>query len=133
MKDFAKPLKHSLDLIVSTRDVAASFDLAPYLSMLWVGSSLISVGLPDEPLPQFKPAAFMPNSSKLGGSHIGSKKEAMEMLELAAKKGVKPWIETMPMSRAKEAVEGVKDNKVRYRYVLVQDIIPGAATAGTAA
>lgn len=28
----------------------------------------------------------------------------------------------MPMANAKEAVEGVKTNKVRYRYVLTQDL-----------
>jgi alcohol dehydrogenase (NADP+) len=34
---------------------------------------------------------FMGNACFFGGSKIGSKKEAMEMLDLAARKGIKPW------------------------------------------
>ncbi|KAH9430994.1 hypothetical protein MCOR02_008308 [Pyricularia oryzae] len=42
------------------------------------------------------------------------------MLKLAAEKNVKPWVETIDVSEegCKKAVEGVKDNKVRYRYTL---------------
>jgi alcohol dehydrogenase (NADP+) len=45
------------------------------------------------------------------------------MLDLAAKKGIKPWIEVLPMKDVKKAVEGVKNNKVKYRYVLKQDLV----------
>ncbi|KAF8311287.1 NADPH-dependent alcohol dehydrogenase [Clavulina sp. PMI_390] len=126
-EDFEKPLSQALDLIISTRDVAEGFDLPKYLSMLWIHGSFISVGLPDTHFPSLSPFTFNPNGSKLGGSHIGSKKEALEMLDLAAKRKdvVDPWIETMPMSKASEAVRGVKDGKVRYRYVLVQDLVRG--------
>ena len=44
------------------------------------------------------------------------------MLDLAAKKGIKPWIEELPMKDCKTAVEGVKNGKARYRYVLTQDL-----------
>jgi D-arabinose 1-dehydrogenase-like Zn-dependent alcohol dehydrogenase len=30
----------------------------------------------------------------------------------------------MPMSKVKEAVEGMKEGKPKYRYVLVQDFVP---------
>jgi len=58
----------------------------------------------------------------LGGSHIGSKKEAIEMFNLAVEKGIKSWIELMPMSKCGEAVKSVKDGRVRYRHVLQVDI-----------
>lgn len=32
-------------------------------------------------------------------------------------------IEEMPMSKASEAVQGVKNNKAKYRYVLTQDLV----------
>ncbi|PCH43607.1 GroES-like protein [Wolfiporia cocos MD-104 SS10] len=124
-KDFAKPLAHTLDLIVSTVDVFKSdMPLGDYLSMLFVHGTFITVGIPDadNPLPQLHPFNFAGNGCVLGGSHVGSKKECLEMLELARKKNVRPWIETMPMKDAKRALEGLKSNKVRYRYVLVQDI-----------
>ena len=45
------------------------------------------------------------------------------MLKLAAEKGVKPIIdEILPMSEAAKAVEKVKNNEVRYRFVLKQDL-----------
>ena len=44
------------------------------------------------------------------------------MLDIAAKKGVKPWIEELPMKNCKKAVEGVHTGKARYRYVLTQDL-----------
>jgi alcohol dehydrogenase (NADP+) len=46
------------------------------------------------------------------------------MLDIAANKGIKPIInDILPMSRAAEAIEAVKTNKVRYRYVLKQDLV----------
>lgn len=42
------------------------------------------------------------------------------MLDLAAKQGIKSWIEKVPISKegCAKVVNGVADNKVRYRYVL---------------
>lgn len=45
------------------------------------------------------------------------------MLALAVEKNVRPIIdEILPMKEAGKAIEGVKTNKVRYRYVLKADI-----------
>jgi len=45
------------------------------------------------------------------------------MLKLAAEKGIKPILdEILPMSKAGDAVEKVKNNSVRYRFVLKQDL-----------
>ncbi|KZT30366.1 NADPH-dependent alcohol dehydrogenase [Neolentinus lepideus HHB14362 ss-1] len=119
---FAKDLAQTLDLIVSTRDVAEGMPLQQYLSMLWVHGRFVTVGLPDKPLPQLSPFDFNPNGCYLGSTHIGSKKEAIEMLQLAADKNIKPWIEELPMKEAKQAVERLKRNDVRYRFVLTQDL-----------
>lgn len=52
-------------------------------------------------------------------THISSN----AMLKLAAEKGIKPILdEILPMAECAKAVEGVKTNKVRYRYVLKQDL-----------
>lgn len=46
-----------------------------------------------------------------------------QMLKLAAEKGVRPIIDqVLPMSQAGKAIEAVKNNKVRYRFVLKQDL-----------
>ncbi len=45
------------------------------------------------------------------------------MLKLASEKGVRPIIgEVFSMKDAAKAIKGVKDNSVRYRYVLKQDL-----------
>ncbi|EJD05564.1 GroES-like protein [Fomitiporia mediterranea MF3/22] len=119
---FQEKCKMSLDLIVSTRDEASDYPLTEYLSMLDMHGKFISVGLPDAPLPATGAFAFAGNGCFFGGSHIGSKKEALAMLSLADKKGIKPWIEEFSMKDVKKAVEGVHKNNVRYRYVLKQDI-----------
>ena len=126
VQDFAKPLAHTLDLIISTADIVnGSLPINDYLSTLWVHGAFITVGLPDatSPLPTLHPMqAFAGNGCLLGGSHVGSKKECLEMLELARTKNVRPWIETLPMREAGKALENVKTNKARYRYILIQDI-----------
>jgi len=40
------------------------------------------------------------------------------MLNLAVKKGVKAYIEMLPMKEAGKALRSVKENDVRYRHVL---------------
>ncbi|EED77109.1 predicted protein [Postia placenta Mad-698-R] len=123
--DYHKPLARTLDLLVSTRDVFnPEMSLDAYLSMLYVHGKFITVGIPDanNPLPAIHPFSLAPNGCMIGGSAIGSKKECLEMLELARSKGVQPWIEEIPMHDVKKALEGLKQNKVRYRYVLTQDI-----------
>ena len=125
MQDFSKDLTRTLDILLSTRDVFGdSTPLGEYLSMLYVHGRFVTVGIPDvdDTLPPIHSFDLVPNGCLLGGSKIGSKKECLEMLELARSKNVRPWIETMPMKQAKKAVEGLHENRVRYRYVLVQDL-----------
>ena len=92
--------------------------------MLYVHGKLINVGIPDKdkPLPSMHAFDLVPNGCYIGGSAIGSKKECMEMLKLAADKGIKPWIEELPMKEVRKALDGMGNNRVKYRYVLTQDL-----------
>jgi uncharacterized zinc-type alcohol dehydrogenase-like protein len=54
----------------------------------------------------------------ISGSPIGSPYQLREMLDVAARHGVKATTELFPMAKANEAIEKVKKNKVRYRAVL---------------
>ena len=125
MQDFSKDLTRTLDILLSTRDVFGdSTPLGEYLSMLYVHGRFVTVGIPDvdDTLPPIHSFDLVPNGCLLGGSKIGSKKECLEMLELARSKGVKPWIEELPMREVGKALQNLKDNKVRYRYVVKQDL-----------
>jgi len=119
-KDWAKPLAFTFDFILNAADMTNEFNIQEYMSTLAVNGEFHNVGLPDEPLPEMKAFDFAPNGSKMGGSHIGSKKEAQEMLKLASEKGIHPMIETIDISEAgcSEAVNKVKKNEVRYRITL---------------
>ncbi|RDW89185.1 GroES-like protein [Coleophoma cylindrospora] len=119
-KDWAEPLAFTFNFILNAADMTNEFDLATYMSTLAVNGEFHNVGLPDKPLPQMMAQDFAPNGSKICGSHIGSRKECLEMLKLAADKKLKPMIETIDISEqgCKEAVEKVKVNDVRFRVTL---------------
>lgn len=74
-----------------------------------------------EPPPHSADRSFL---FSFAGSHIGSKQEAIKMLNLAAEKNIKPWIEVMDMKECPTAIQRVEKNDVRYRFVLRQDIEP---------
>jgi alcohol dehydrogenase (NADP+) len=52
---------------------------------------------------------------------IGPPGDIREMLQLAADKQIKPWVQTRPMSDANQAVIDMENGKARYRYVLVNE------------
>ena len=108
---------NSLDLIVSTIN-SPKLPLMDYLGLLDIGGTFIQVGAPEDMIPAFSAFALIFKRVKIGGSLIGSRKEIREMLELADKKGVKPWIETRPMSDANKALVDFNAGFPRYRYVL---------------
>ncbi|MCJ1241125.1 hypothetical protein MMC14_009129 [Varicellaria rhodocarpa] len=120
-KDWAKKWAFTFDFILNTADMTHTFNLQEYMSTLAVNGTFHNVGLPDEPLPKMMAQDFAPNGANIGGSHIGSRPEMIQMLDLAAKNRIEPYIETVDISEAgcKEAVERVKTNKVRYRFTLV--------------
>lgn len=111
------------DFILSCAD-ANAIPLSDFLSFMKVHGKVTTVGLPDaDQMFEMNAMGLAENGAAFGGSHIGSKKEIIELLDIAAKHDIKPWIhEILPMSRAGEAIEAVKTNKVRYRYVLKQDL-----------
>lgn len=43
------------------------------------------------------------------------------MLQLAADKKLKPWVEERPMKEANQAIIDMDKGKARYRYVLVNE------------
>ena len=116
-EDWATPNSRSLDLIVCT-SFAKDMPLDVYLSMLDIGGTLVYVGIPESDLPSLPPTLMIGNNSALRGSNTGSRKEVLEMLDLAVKTDVRSWIETLPMSRCQDAIEKQEAGQSRYRIVL---------------
>ncbi|KAF1968975.1 GroES-like protein [Bimuria novae-zelandiae CBS 107.79] len=110
----------SLDLIVSTVS-SPDMPLSSYLRLLRTNGSFIQVGAPEGDLPPIAAFALIAKGCKIGGSQIGSPKDIEEMLQFAAEKGIKPWIQQLSMKEANQAVVDFEEGKARYRYVLVNE------------
>ena len=55
------------------------------------------------------------------GSFIGNRATMREMLSFAQAHSIKPQVELMPMAQINEAILKVRQNKARYRIVLIND------------
>ncbi|KAK9242516.1 chaperonin 10-like protein [Lipomyces tetrasporus] len=108
----------TLDLIVCTAN-DTSIPMSQYLTLLKVGGTLVQVGAPEGGLQNFDLFPLLFNNTSLTGSLIGGRQEIKNMLELAAKKTIKSWVEARPMSAVNEVLQLMEDGKARYRYVLV--------------
>lgn len=110
-----KALAGSLDLIIST--VNADQDWSAFLSALRPEGVLCLVGAPARPL-QVPGSLLIVSARALSGSNTGSPLALAEMLDVAARHGVKTQTERFPMTRVNEAVAKVRKGAVRYRAVL---------------
>ncbi|KAM0335114.1 hypothetical protein ACHAQA_000150 [Verticillium albo-atrum] len=121
-KNWAEPWAFHFDFVLNCTDAADKFDLPTYLSILNIGGEFHMVGLGDAPLPSIPAGAFAGNAAKLTGSHIGNRQEMQAMLKLAGEKNITPMVEKLPLGGEglKEAVERVKNNKVRYRFTMTE-------------
>lgn len=119
-KDWNVPHEMTFDLIVSTANSTEGFDLGAYLSLLDVHAKYVSVGLPEGSGMPLRSQDLLSNGCLIGASHLGSRKEVLQMLDLAAEKGIKSWVEEIPISAEglKEALTRLKKNDIKYRFTL---------------
>lgn len=110
-----KEMIGSQDFILNTAN--ADQDWSVYLQALRPTGALCMVGVPPSPLtvPVFP---LISGRKVISGSPTGSPFLLREMVDVAARHGVKAKTELFPMAKANEAIEKVKRNKVRYRAVL---------------
>ncbi|KAH9886782.1 NADP-dependent alcohol dehydrogenase C [Xylariomycetidae sp. FL2044] len=117
-KDWAKKNARSVDMIISTVS-SAKMPLTEYLGLLKVRGTLIQVGAPDGgELPPVNAFTLIGNGVRIGGSATGAPWEIREMLQLAADKKIKPWVQKRPLKEANKAIVDMEAGKARYRYVL---------------
>lgn len=119
-KDWNGPHEMTFDLIVNTANSMEGFDLNAYVSMLDVHGKFVSVGLPEGEGVEVRSQNLLSNGCFIGASHLGSRRETMEMLQMAADKGIKTWVEEKPISEAalKEIMQRMKKSDVRYRFCM---------------
>jgi uncharacterized zinc-type alcohol dehydrogenase-like protein len=110
----------SLDLLLCTAN--GRFDWDPFLNILKKNGRLVLVGFPDV---AFNSTDLVAHQLSISGSFIGSRARMREMLSFAQAHGITPVVERMPLAQVNEAIQRVRENKARYRIVLVNDS-PGA-------
>ncbi len=110
-----KEVAGTQDFILNTAN--ADQDWGVYIQSLRPTGTLCFVGVPPSPV-SVHAFPLISGIRSITGSPIGSPHQLREMLDVAARHGVKAQTEPFAMAKANEAIEKVKKNKVRYRAVL---------------
>ncbi len=110
-----KKVAGSFDLLLST--VSADQDWQGYVNALRPKGTLCVVGASPSAIP-ISAGSLIVGQRVVSGSPTGSPRDLHEMLDVAARHGVKAITERFSMAKANDAVAKVKKNQVRYRAVL---------------
>ncbi|HEU5340081.1 NAD(P)-dependent alcohol dehydrogenase [Edaphobacter sp.] len=110
-----KKVAGSFDFLLST--VSADQDWQGYVGALKPKGMFCLVGAATSPI-QVQGFSLLGGQKSISGSPTGSPRDLYEMLDVAARHGVKAITERFAMAKANDAVAKVKKNKVRYRAVL---------------
>lgn len=110
-----KKVAGSFDLLLST--VSADQDWQAYVNALRPKGMLCIVGVGPSPI-QVQGPSLISAQKAISGGNTGSPRDLYEMLDVAARHGVKAITERFAMAKANDAVAKVKKNQVRYRAVL---------------
>lgn len=115
-EDAMKEYENRFDFMLCT--IPESFDINPYISLLGIRGSLITVGLLGPykaPVNNMELAKF---DRSIGGSMIGGVAETQEVLDFCAEHQILPHVQLIPIQDVNEAFEQIKDEDVRFRYVI---------------
>ena len=104
----------SLDLIICTVS-SPRMPLHFYLGLLSPKGRFCQVGIPEQPLDAMP---LVLNGSSISFSDSASPGNIREMLELAARKGIKAWTNVRGMEEVNEVLREMEGGKARFRYVL---------------
>jgi alcohol/geraniol dehydrogenase (NADP+) len=108
-------LAGSLDLIISAAN--ADQDWASYVNTLRPHGTLCFVGIPGKPA-TLQVFPLIASIRSVCGSYIGGPSRITEMLDVAARHGVKAKVQRFKMSEANQALKLVRKGQARYRAVL---------------
>jgi uncharacterized zinc-type alcohol dehydrogenase-like protein len=110
-----KEVSGTQDFVLTT--INQDQDWGTYIQTLRPTGTLCFVGVPPSPV-AVQAFPLVAGLRSISGNPTGSPHRLREMLDVAARHGVKATTELFPMAKANEAIEKVKKNKVRYRAVL---------------
>lgn len=123
-KDDVQQFDYYFDLLLCTANQGINW--SPLLMKLKKRGSVILLGFPDLEL---NSTNLVAHELSVTGSLVGNPPSMREMLEFVQHHHITPMIELMPMSQVNQALRRVKENKARYRIVLVNDTATSATQA----
>ncbi|HUW95523.1 MAG TPA: NAD(P)-dependent alcohol dehydrogenase [Anaerolineae bacterium] len=112
-----RELAFAFDLLLCT--APGKFKWEPLLSALKKKGKLVLVSFPDLEL---NSTDLVAHQLSITGSFLGNRAGMRDMLSFAHAHGITPAVELMPMSQVNEAIQRLRENKARYRIVLVNDM-----------
>ena len=115
-EDAMRKVEYYFDLLLCTAH--GGIDWESMLEILRKKGKLVLVGFPEMTL---GPINLVAHQLSICGSFLGTPAGMREMLSFAQTHGIQPMIELMPMVQINRAIERLKENKARYRIVLVND------------
>jgi uncharacterized zinc-type alcohol dehydrogenase-like protein len=107
-----------LDLIIVTANAPLDWDAL--IAALGPKGRLHLVGAVLEPIP-VQAFPLILGQKEVSGSPTGSPTAIARMLDFCARHAIEPMVEMFPMSRVNEALDRLREGKVRYRAVLKND------------
>ncbi len=115
-RDEMKKLGTSLDLILYTGSAEVDWTRL-ILSLKWKGR-LVMAGFSPVSV-SFDPLEVIARELTIAGSFLARPEVTREMLAFAVAHGIRPQVELMPMDRVNDAIQKLRENRARYRIVLV--------------
>lgn len=101
-------------LILDT--ASAPHDMTPYLRALAMDGTLCSLGIADRL--EFDPMALLIGRKSLASAGSGGTRATQELLDFCGQHGITADVEVLPVGRIDEALDRLRRNDVRYRFVL---------------
>jgi len=111
-----KAFEKQLDFILCT--IPESFDVNPYISLIKRRGALVTVGLLGPYAAPVNNMEIAKLGRSIGGSLIGGIAETQEVLDFCAEHNILPQTEMIKIQDINEAFEKIKDEDVRFRYVI---------------
>lgn len=94
------------------------FDITPYISLIRRRGNLVTVGLLAPYKAPLNNMELASQARSVGGSLIGGIAETQEVLDFCAEHGILPQVEMINIQDINEAYDKMKDEDVRFRYVI---------------
>jgi uncharacterized zinc-type alcohol dehydrogenase-like protein len=114
-KQAYKALENSFDFILST--IPEKHKIDPFVTLLKRDAAYVSVGALAQ-MPGWNHQEVIMHRRQIAGSLIGSIAETQEVLDFCAEHGIAPDVQVIPIQAINDAYKRVKDEKVRFRFVI---------------